>query len=129
MATITRVHGSDNAAGTLYTPNSNIYIIQVKNTSASNINLLTEDSNGGDAIVDGVIESILKELNPLAWFTPNATGGYIYVVLDKNINNASELQTRIRRIGLKTDGTTAVGPNAIDISGTVVTAATTLTLA
>lgn len=49
--------------------------------------------------------------------------------MDKSINSAAELQTRIRRIGLKADGTTSVGPNNIDISGTVVTDVTTVTFA
>lgn len=128
MATITRVNGSATVAGTLYTPNSNLFIIQVKTAVPANVNLLTEDSNGGDAVVDGVVESIVKELNPLAWFTPNATSGYIYVVLDKNLNSAADLQVRIRRIGLQTNGTTSVGPNGVDISGTVVTLASTLAL-
>lgn len=135
MATITRVNGSATVVGTIYSPNSNLFIIQVQTTGSANVNLQLEDSIDGDgagadvAVIDGVVESIVKEINPLAWFTPAGTSGYIYVVMDKNINSASELQTRIRRIGLKADGTTAVGPNAKDISGTLVTVPTTVTFA
>jgi hypothetical protein len=136
MATVTRVNGSATTAGTLYAPNSNLFIIQVKTTGgAANVNLQIEDSTDSDgagadvAVVDGVVESIVKEINPLAWFTPAASAGLIYVVMDKNINNAAELQLRIRRIGLKADGTTAVGPNAKDISGTTVSDVATVTFA
>ena len=54
--------------------------------------------------------------------------GEIYVVMDKSINSASELQIRIRRLGLLLDGTTATGTNGIDISGTVVSAASSFTV-
>jgi hypothetical protein len=127
MATVTRVNGSATTVGTLYNPNANLFIIQVKPVGgATNVNLQLEDSTDSDvagadvAVVDGVVEAIVKEINPLAWFTPALTTGFIYVVMDKAINSAAELQTRIRRIGLKADGTTAVGPNSKDISGTVV---------
>ena len=130
MATVTRVNGSSTTVGTIYNPNVNLYIIQVKTTGgAANVNLQLEDSTDSDgagadaAVVDGVVESIVKEINPLAWFTLAANTGFIYVVMDKAINSAAELQTRIRRIGLKSDGTTAVGPNAKDISGTEVAVA------
>jgi hypothetical protein len=86
-------------------------------------------SNTDPGMVDGVIESIVKEISPLAWYAPNDTSGKIYVVMDKAINDAIELRTRIRRIGLKQDGTTAVGPHAVDISGTLVTTATSFTVA
>jgi hypothetical protein len=117
MATVTRVNGSATAVGTLYTPNSNLYVIQVKTAVPANVDLRAEDSVGGDAKINGIVENIVKELCPLAWFTPDAANGYIYVVMDKAINDASELQVRIRRIGTTSD-----------ITGTVVTAATTLTL-
>ena len=107
MATVTRVNGSSTTVGTLYNQNVNLYIIQVKNTNNANIDLQAEDSNGANAVINGVVESIVRELNPLAWFTPSDVYGFIYVVMDKAINSASELQIRIRRLGLQTNGTTA----------------------
>jgi len=133
MATVTRVNGSATTVGTIYNPNVNLYIIQVKtNNGAANVNLQIEDSTDSDgagadvAVVDGVVEAIVREINPLAWFTVAATSGLMYVVMDKAINSAAELQLRIRRIGLKADGTTAVGPNAKDISGTEVSVPTAI---
>ena len=115
MATVTRVHGSDTAVGTLYTPNSNLYIIQVKASGGTAVDLRAQDSAGANAVVDGIVEVILKEIAPLAWFTQDAANGYIFVVLDKAINNASELQTRIRRLGTASDitGTEVTTPNSI----------------
>ena len=136
VQTVTRVNGSSTRVATLFNPNVNLYLITVQNGSNSAINLQLEDSYDGDgagadvALVDGVIESIVKEISPLAWFAKADTTGVIYVVMDKAINDATELRTRIRRIGLVAGGTTtAVGPNAVDISGTTVTAATSFTVA
>ena len=128
MATVTRVHGSNTQVGILYSMNVNLYVISVKKADTTAIDLETEDSYGVDAVVGGVIESIVDEINPLAWFTPADNSGEIFVVMDKIIDDASQLQTRIRRIGLTSNGTTAVGPNSIDISGTTVSAATSFTV-
>jgi len=117
MGAVTRVTGLRNTVGTLYMDNCNMFVIQVQNVSNSNRDLRAED----DA-VDEAVEYIVKELNPLAFFVVDAATGLIYVVMDKNINSASELQVRIRNMG------TAVGVNSIDVTGTDVTLATVLTL-
>lgn len=132
MPTVTRVNGSATQVGVLYNLNCNLYLITVKNTSGTALNLTSEDSAGANAVVDGVIEAIVDELNPLAWFVPadqTTYTGQIYVIVDKAINNEDELEVRVRRIGLLSDGTTDVGPNSRDISGTTVTAATSFTVA
>jgi hydroxymethylpyrimidine pyrophosphatase-like HAD family hydrolase len=116
MASVTRVNGLRNTAGTLYADNCNLYLITVKNSSASAIDLRAED----DAI-DEAVEQILEEINPLAFFVTNSSAGTICVIMDKSINSASELQTRIRRIGIDSGAsTTSIGPNDVDISGTTV---------
>ncbi len=130
MATVTRVHGSSTATGTLFTPNCNAYLITVKDAGATAINLQTEDSAGGNALVNGVIEAIVGEINPLAWFAPADTTGKIHVIMDLAVNDATELRTRIRNIGKDAGAsTTSVGPNDIDISGTTVVAASSITIA
>ena len=64
------------------------------------------------------------------YMTTNANTGIITVVCDANVT-AADLQARIRTIGkaanYPTSTVTAVGPNNIDTSGTVVTVAATLT--
>ena len=130
MTTVTRVNGSATQVGTLYSPNCFAYLITVKNTSATAIDLQTEDTYGGNAVVGGVIEAIVDELNPKAWFAPADNSGKIHVILDMNLDDAAELQVRIRRIGKPTgSAVTAVGPNSIDISGTTVVAASSITIA
>jgi hypothetical protein len=106
--------------------NCNAYLITIKNsTGPTAIDLQTED----DAMNE-VVEQIVKEINPLAFYMPADNSGKIHVILDKSINDATELQIRIRRIG-KPAGSdvTTVGPNSIDIGGTTVTLATSLTIA
>jgi len=117
--TVGRINGSNTRVGTLYNSNCNLYNIYVIYEGA--VDLRTEDSYGEDnAVVDGVIESIVKELNPLAWFSPNNDEGIISVVMDKSINDAADIQRRIRDLS-------PVGPNETDISGTQVWAATSMT--
>lgn len=116
MAVVTRVNGLQATVGTLYNLNANAFLITVKNAAASAIDLRAED----DA-VDEAVEQIVKELNPLMFFVTNSSAGTICVIMDKSINDASELQTRIRRIGKDSGATTtSIGPNDIDISGTTV---------
>ena len=124
MATVSRVHGSNTQVGTLYNPNANLFKIAVKTSAPAAVDLQTEDSYGLNAVVYGVIEAIVDELNPLIWFTPAATSGYIHVILDIKNDSASELQTRIRRVTGQRDitGTT----NATTTLTT--TAATNVTL-
>ena len=117
MATVTRVNGLRNTVGTLYADNCTLFKIQVQNAANSNIDLRDED----DAI-DEAVEQLVKDLNPLAFFVVNADTGLIYVIMDKNAS-AVDLQARIRNLG------TTVGPNNIDVTGTDVTVATSLTLA
>jgi hypothetical protein len=113
-----RVNGSDTRVGNLYPVNCNLYNIYVKYDGDS-VDLREEDSYGGDAVIDGVIESIVKELNPLAWFAPNNNDGIISVVMDKAIDNASEIQTRIRNLS-------PIGVHQINISDTEVFPATSI---
>jgi len=115
--TIGRINGSNTRVGTLYNSNCNLYNIYVSYEGA--VDLRTEDSYGGDATIDGVIESIVKELNPLAWFAPNNNDGIISVVMDKSINDAADIQKRIRDLS-------PVGPNQTNISGTTVWPATSI---
>ena len=117
MAGFTRVNGLRNTVATLYADNCTLFKIQVQDVSNSNIDLRAED----DA-VDETVEMIVKELNPLAFFVVDADTGLIYVIMDKNAT-AADIQARIRALGDE------VGPNDIDVTGTDVTAATSLTLA
>ena len=125
MAGVTRVNGSGlSVAATVYSPGANAFKILVKIANGTAVDLRAED----DAI-DEVVEAICKEINPLIYHTTNDATGTMTVVCDSNAT-AGDLQARIRQIGkaanYPTSTVTAVGPNTIDTSGTLVTAAATL---
>jgi hypothetical protein len=116
MGSVTRVNGLKATVGTLYNDNCNLYKITVKVAAGTAVDLRAED----DA-VEETVEQIVKELNPLAYFVVDANTGIMHVVMDKAINDAAELQVRVRRIGKDASATTtSIGPNDIDISGSTV---------
>ena len=126
MAGQTRVNGSGlSVAATVYGTGATAFKIIVKIANGTAVDLRAED----DAL-DETVEQIIKEINPLMYMTTNADTGIMTVVCDANVT-ASDLQARIRTIGkasnYPTSTVTAVGPNTIDTSGTLVTAAATLT--
>ena len=125
MAGQTRVHGSGkSAAGVVHYPGAFAFKILVKIANGTAVDLRAED----DAL-DETVEQICKEINPLVYHTTNDNSGTMTVVCDNSVT-AADLQTRIRTIGTAanypTSTVTAVGPNNIDTSGTLVTLAATL---
>jgi hypothetical protein len=101
----------------------NLYKITVQTVVPAAVDLRAEDDAN-----DETVEAIVREINPLAFFVVNDASGVIYVVMDKHINSASELQVRIRSIGKDSGATTtSIGPNNIDISGTTVESAVSMT--
>jgi hypothetical protein len=127
--TITGYRGLNNTVGTLYSNNANCFLITVKNTGGTAINLTAEDDAASEAV-----EMIVMETNPLAFFVTNSAAGTIMAVTDVS-TSAADLQHRIRTISGAWDRETnvysvsAVGTNDIDASGTTVTAATSIVFA
>ena len=131
MASFPRVNGLACTAGTIYPLNSKLFQMVVRNTSGTAQNIQAQD----DA-VDEVVEMIVKELNPLAFFVVNGNGGVVHLVTDVN-QSADGLQHRIRQLGAtspatSTDGNktftyavTSLLTGGVDISGTTVTDAVT----
>ena len=125
MAGQTRVHGSGkSAAGDVHYPGAFAFKILVKIANGTAVDLRAED----DAI-DETVEAICREINPLVYHTTDDNSGTMTVVCD-NSATAADLQARIRLIGkaanYPTSTVTAVGPNNIDTSGSLVTLAATL---
>ena len=115
MAVFTRVNGGVGAPGTLYSVVQTAgYVITCKNTGGTAVNI--QASTG----VDGVIESVIREVAPLMYDVKNANGGLVHVIVDGHAVDAAVLQARIRALGTV---------DSIDISGTTVAAATAMTLA
>ena len=133
MATVTRVSGVEATAGTLYAVNCNLFLLTVKQADGTAIDLRIGDestNNGIDVYNDGVVEMLIKELNPLAYQITNSSAGTIHLVMDKNAS-AADIETRVRRVGLNPndDYSTQLGANSIDVSGSTVAVATSLTVA
>jgi hypothetical protein len=131
---VTRINGLACTAGTIYPLNSKLFLCTVKIANGTALDVSAED----DA-VNEVVEQIVKEINPLAFFVANDDTGKIYLVMDFNAS-ATDLQHRIRQIGADTPAVrtgattftysvTSVGPNDRDISGTTVTDASSFTTA
>jgi hypothetical protein len=127
--TITGYRGLNNTVGTLYSNNANCFLITVKNTGGTAIDLRAEDDAASEAV-----EMIVMETNPLAFFVTDSNAGTIMGIFDVSIS-AANLQHIIRTIGGDWDRDTnvysvsAVGTNNIDASGTTVTAATSIVFA
>jgi hypothetical protein len=117
MAEITRVNGSACTVGTVYSLNAKAFLVTVKNAAASARDLRAED----DA-VDEAVEMIVKEINPLIFFVTDSAAGTMHIVTDVSLS-AADLQSRIRNLG------TTVGPNDVDVTGTTVAAAASITVA
>jgi hypothetical protein len=117
MGAVTRVNGLACTVGTLYSLNAKAFLVTVKNAAASARDLRAED----DA-VDEAVERIVKEINPLIFFVTDSAAGTIHIVADVSLS-AADIQTRIRNLG------TTVGPNNIDVTGTTVAAAASITVA
>lgn len=136
--------GTQTTVGTLYGPNSKLFVITVNaggsTTSAPPRGNLVPDSG----YTGGVIESIVDEVSPLAYYTTGSVltnQANLFVVMDRTAN-AADLQHRIRLIGANTAATrltsttftyanTAIrsaGGNLIDISGTQVVEGTSFTV-
>lgn len=114
MAEVTRTTGTSHmTVGVQHEVGCHCYLLTVQNASNSAIDLRAED----DAVNEAV-EAIIMEIAPLAYFITNSAAGTVALIMDKNIDDHTELQTRIRRIGVDSGAsTTSIGPNDIDISG------------
>ena len=123
MATVTRVTGLQATVGTVYAVNANLFLLTVKKLDTVAVDLRAED----DAI-DEAVEQIVKELNPLAYFITNSSAGTIHLVMDKNAT-AADIQLRVRRIATSNIDGSTVGPNFVDIGGSIVVDATSFTVA
>jgi hypothetical protein len=106
-----------------------LHVVEIKNSIAIRGNLIAETD-----LVGGVVDSIISEVNPLAYVVGGVSssnaGGNLFLVTDETVSS-SDLQHRIRQIAANTAATrltattftyanTAVSERAVDISGTVV---------
>lgn len=136
--------GTQTTVGTLNGVNSKLFVITINaggsTTSTTPRGNLVPDSG----YTGGVIESIVDEVNPLAYFTTGSTAtnqANIFVVTDKNVS-AADIQHRVRQLGANSAATRltsttftyantsiiSTGLNSVDISGTQVVEGTSFTV-
>ena len=123
------VVGTQTIKNTLYGSALGLHVVEIKNSQAIRGNLIVECD-----LVGGVVDSIISEVNPLAYavggVSSSNAGGNLFLVTDAKVSS-SDLQHRIRQIAANTAATrltattftyanTAVSERAVDISGTVV---------
>jgi hypothetical protein len=125
MATVTRLFENrvQTTVGTVYSPSVDAFLFTIKKGDTVAVDLRAED----DA-VNETVEVIVREFNPLAYFITDDASGKIHMILDKG-NTAAELQIRLRRIADSIDDGSTVGVNLVDISGSTVAAAASITIA
>lgn len=81
--------------------------------------LQTQDADAAGE-VDQAVEAVIREVQPVMYFTPTAGDGIIHVVVDGHAVDAAGLQARIRAMGTI---------NSYDLSGATVTLGTSLVVA
>ena len=125
MATVTRLFENrvQTTVGTVYSLGVNAFLFTIKKGDTVAVDLRAED----DA-VNETVEVIVSEFNPSAYYITDDASGKIHMILDKG-NTAAELQIRLRRIGDSNDDGSTVGANLVDISGSTVAAAASITIA
>ena len=123
------VVGTQTIKNTLYSSALALHVVEIKNSVAIRGNLIAETD-----LVGGVVDSIISEVNPLAYViggvSSSNAGGNLFLVTDETVSS-SDLQHRIHQIAANTAATrltattftyanTAVSERAVDISGTIV---------
>ena len=95
MAATTRYNGSfgNYATGTLRS------VLQLKAfVIDAGGDLQAQDSDSAGE-VDQAVEAVIREVQPLMYFTPSASDGIIHVIVDGHAVDATTLQARIQAMG------------------------------
>ena len=94
------------------------YLVTIKNTGGSAINLTAEDDADGE-----VFEKVIRLFDGIQAYDSVGASGLIYIITDSHAApDAATMQTAIRALG------TSVGPNTIDVSGSTVEAGVSFTV-
>jgi len=89
MAATTRVNGSGQyLTGTL------VSVVQLKAFLID----VGADLQAQDDGIDEAVENVIREVQPLMYFTPTAGDGIIHVIVDGHAVDADTLQARIRNL-------------------------------
>ena len=130
MSATTRVNGDYNnfAEGTLVSVyQQKAVLIEVKDVGGNAVSLAAQDTDAAGE-VDQAVALIVKEIQPLMYILKGASHNEIHAIIDGHAIDAATLQARIRAMGT-TVGATGTGGVGVDVSGTVVTIGTAITVA
>lgn len=121
MAGITRVNGfAQYVTGTLYgVAQLKGFKIVVKDNSNTAVDLRTLDDGA-----DEMVESVIREVQPLMYFSVDDNSGTIYVIVDGHAVDATTLQIRLRevvasKLGVASAGNDTTVELAVGLSMTV----------
>ena len=89
MSATTRVNGSGQ-----YTTGTIVSVVQLK----AFIIDVGADLQAQDDGIDEAVEQVIRELQPLMYFTPSAGDGIIHVIVDGHGVDADTLQLRVRAL-------------------------------
>jgi hypothetical protein len=89
MSATTRVNGSGQ-----YLTGSIVSVVQLKAFVID----VGADLQAQDDGIDEAVEQVIRELQPLMYFTPTAGDGIIHVIVDGHAVDADTLQARIRAL-------------------------------
>ena len=89
MASSTRVNGSGQ-----YLTGTIVSVVQLK----AFIIDVGADLQAQDDGIDEAVEQVIREIQPLMYFTPTAGDGIIHVIVDGHSVDADTLQLRIRAL-------------------------------
>lgn len=96
-------------------------LIEVKDAGGVAVSLANEDSDA-QGEVDQAVAIIVKEFSPLMYILKGAAHNEIHAIIDGHNVDATTLENRIRHLG-------TLGAGPVDVSGTVVTIGTSITVA
>jgi hypothetical protein len=125
MSATLRVNGDFTkfTEGTLYSvAQLKVIVIAVKDAGGNAVSLANEDCEL-QGQVDQAVALIVKEIQPLMYILKGAGHNEIHAVIDGHCVDSTTLQHRIQHLG------TAVGAGPVDISGSVVTVGSSITVA
>ena len=115
MAIQTRVNGFGQfATGALVSVyQQKAIIVTIKDASNTAVDLQTLDDGA-----DEMVEAIVRELQPLMYYTPSAGNGIIHMIIDGHAVDADTLQLRVREVAAGIQGHAAAGNDSTVAVGT-----------
>ncbi len=115
MSATTRVNGfaqyTTGALRSVYQQKA--IIVTIKDDSNTAVDLQSLDDGA-----DEMVEAIVRELQPLMYYTPSASSGIIHMIIDGHAVDADTLQLRVRHVAAGVQGHAAADNDSTVAVGT-----------